>query len=315
MRWGRRKKPNTSTSLTRASLLPSWLLRFTKMSINSADGSVGGDAADNKPAEVIPRVGWRGIPERCPGGGGLELSRGDRSSQKEKVDMGLQELGEHKNFNQMVSRIQMMHEVQRKEGSLSLSKTPRHSTGSMQDSSFSAMDFKEINKLLPELFSDEEQASELGDEDLKGERRRRTLYLSGGSPKRRTVKRQSCRIRIHSPRSSEMSRRRTDEQTKRLRQKSKKKAKEKGSSGLERFAVVKCSFNPQQDFRNSMIEMILERRIKEPKELEELLACYLMLNSDEYHDVIIEVFRQLWLELNQSSCCAYDPAELTTEED
>jgi uncharacterized protein (TIGR01568 family) len=64
--------------------------------------------------------------------------------------------------------------------------------------------------------------------------------------------------------------------------------------------MVKCSFNPQQDFRDSMLEMIKEKRIRRPEELEELLACYLTLNSDEYHDLIIEVFRQVWFDLTQS---------------
>ncbi|KAK4793886.1 hypothetical protein SAY86_011880 [Trapa natans] len=316
MRWSRRKKPNSLASPKRASLLPSWLIRFKKLGISSADGSVSSDAAGNQTVKVIPSVGRSGTPDRFSGGGGLELSPGDRSSWKEKVDGALQEPGESKNFNQMDSRVQMMHEVQRRGRSLTDLKTPRHSAGSLQENSFSAMDFKEFNKFLPELFSGEEQVAELKAEDLETERRRKTIYLSGGSPKRRAVQRQSCRVRIHSPRSTgktEMSGLRTDEQTSRLKHKSKKKAKEKGS-GLERFAVVKCSFNPQQDFRDSMIDMILERRIKKPKELEELLACYLMLNSDEYHNVIIGVFRQLWLELNQACFCAYYPAELATGE-
>lgn len=353
MRWSRRRKPKPSTRPARASLLPSWLLRFKKLGISGDDGSASADAVDSKPGKVIPIAGQSGSPDRFPSGGGPKLYRGAEaswksSSRKERVDGDLQELlgnpvtelGEMKNFDRMVSRVQRMREVQSKEESLTDLKTPRRrkftgmrrrrnrgkvgveisgssssSTGSQQDCSFFAMDFKEIDKLLPELLSDEEQIAELRAEDLKNERHRKTLYVSGGSPKRRAM--QSCRVRLHSPRANrgtEISRLRTDEQTKRFKQKRKKKTKEKGN-GLERFAVVKCSFHPQQDFRDSMIEMISERRIRRPKELEELLACYLMLNSDKYHDVIIEVFRQLWFELNQPSCCEYDPTVLATEED
>ncbi|OWM81640.1 transcription repressor OFP1-like [Punica granatum] len=63
------------------------------------------------------------------------------------------------------------------------------------------------------------------------------------------------------------------------------------------FAIMKSSFDPQRDFRESMVEMIVEHNIKASKDLEELLACYLSLNSDEYHELIIEVFKQIWLDL------------------
>ncbi|XP_074315923.1 transcription repressor OFP1-like [Silene latifolia] len=65
----------------------------------------------------------------------------------------------------------------------------------------------------------------------------------------------------------------------------------------ESFAVVKSSFNPQRDFKESMVEMILQNNLTAAKDLEELLACYLSLNSDEYHDVIIKVFKQIWIDL------------------
>lgn len=65
------------------------------------------------------------------------------------------------------------------------------------------------------------------------------------------------------------------------------------------LAVVKSSFNPQQDFRDSMMEMIEEKGIRQREELEELLACYLTLNCDEHHHLIINVFQQVWFELNR----------------
>ncbi|XP_018500816.2 LOW QUALITY PROTEIN: transcription repressor OFP2 [Pyrus x bretschneideri] len=63
------------------------------------------------------------------------------------------------------------------------------------------------------------------------------------------------------------------------------------------FAIVKSSFDPQRDFRESMVEMIMENNIKASKDLEDLLACYLSLNSDEYHEMIIKVFKQIWIDL------------------
>lgn len=64
----------------------------------------------------------------------------------------------------------------------------------------------------------------------------------------------------------------------------------------ESMAVVKTSMDPGKDFKESMVEMIMENNMKSSKDLEDLLACYLSLNSNEYHDLIIKVFKQIWLE-------------------
>nr|GMD28210.1 transcription repressor OFP4-like [Ipomoea batatas] len=64
------------------------------------------------------------------------------------------------------------------------------------------------------------------------------------------------------------------------------------------FAVVKASLDPEKDFKESMMEMIVENNIKTSKDLEELLACYLSLNSDEYHALIIKAFQQIWFNLS-----------------
>ncbi|KAK7287141.1 hypothetical protein RIF29_00212 [Crotalaria pallida] len=66
------------------------------------------------------------------------------------------------------------------------------------------------------------------------------------------------------------------------------------------FAIVKSSFNPRRDFRESMVEMIVQNNIRSSKGLEDLLACYLSLNSDEYHDLIINVFKQIWFDLTNN---------------
>ena len=65
----------------------------------------------------------------------------------------------------------------------------------------------------------------------------------------------------------------------------------------ESLAVVKSSVDPQSDFRESMVEMIVENNIRASTDLEELLACYLSLNSKEYHDVIVKAFQQIWFHM------------------
>ncbi|XP_010688199.2 transcription repressor OFP8 [Beta vulgaris subsp. vulgaris] len=60
------------------------------------------------------------------------------------------------------------------------------------------------------------------------------------------------------------------------------------------FAVVKSSSDPYNDFRTSMVEMIIEKQIFGTKELEELLQCFLSLNSPHHHRVIVDVFTEIW---------------------
>ncbi|KAL8189676.1 hypothetical protein R6Q57_029242 [Mikania cordata] len=59
-------------------------------------------------------------------------------------------------------------------------------------------------------------------------------------------------------------------------------------------AVVKKSSDPHEDFRASMVEMIVERQILGFQDLEDLLQCFLSLNSEEHHEVICEVFTEIW---------------------
>eukprot|EP01018_Ginkgo_biloba_P015230 Gb_38906 [translate_table: standard] len=73
------------------------------------------------------------------------------------------------------------------------------------------------------------------------------------------------------------------------------------STVSESFAVVKRSYDPQKDFRDSMVEMIIENDIRCSNDLQQLLQCYLSLNSDEYHDVIVKVFEQVWSDLTELS--------------
>ncbi|WJX63748.1 hypothetical protein P8452_48601 [Trifolium repens] len=68
---------------------------------------------------------------------------------------------------------------------------------------------------------------------------------------------------------------------------------------VDGFAVVKSSIDPISDFKESMVEMIVENNIRGSKDLENLLACYLSLNSSEYHDVIVKAFEQIWYDMAQ----------------
>ncbi|KZV34237.1 hypothetical protein F511_21722 [Dorcoceras hygrometricum] len=61
--------------------------------------------------------------------------------------------------------------------------------------------------------------------------------------------------------------------------------------------VVKRSANPHWDFRLSMLEMIRDQKMTDPKEMENLLISFLSLNSGQHHKVIIEAFAEIWKEM------------------
>ncbi|KAI5068212.1 hypothetical protein GOP47_0016557 [Adiantum capillus-veneris] len=55
------------------------------------------------------------------------------------------------------------------------------------------------------------------------------------------------------------------------------------------LAFVKISDDPYKDFKQSMYEMIMEKDLEGSMDVEELLYCYLSLNSPEHHELIEEV--------------------------
>lgn len=63
------------------------------------------------------------------------------------------------------------------------------------------------------------------------------------------------------------------------------------------IALLKLSQDPYEDFRGSMYEMIMEKDLEESENMEELLYCYLRLNSPQLHDLIQEAFSQVWTEI------------------
>jgi len=62
----------------------------------------------------------------------------------------------------------------------------------------------------------------------------------------------------------------------------------------ESFAVVKKSEDPYEDFKRSMMEMILEKQMFDEKDLEQLLHCFLSLNARQHHVVIVQAFSEIW---------------------
>ncbi|CAL1376652.1 unnamed protein product [Linum trigynum] len=65
----------------------------------------------------------------------------------------------------------------------------------------------------------------------------------------------------------------------------------------ESYAVVKRSEDPREDFKRSMAEMIREKEMFEEKDLEQLLRCFLSLNSRDHHPVIVQAFSEIWEDL------------------
>ncbi|KAH7436105.1 hypothetical protein KP509_05G002600 [Ceratopteris richardii] len=69
------------------------------------------------------------------------------------------------------------------------------------------------------------------------------------------------------------------------------------SQVFDSFAMVKCSYDPRHDFRESMVEMIMEKGLHTSHDMVELLQCYLTLNAEAYHDTIVKVFTEVWSEM------------------
>ncbi|RWR77406.1 transcription repressor OFP8 [Cinnamomum micranthum f. kanehirae] len=67
-----------------------------------------------------------------------------------------------------------------------------------------------------------------------------------------------------------------------------------GGKVRESVAVVKSSRDPYGDFGSSMVEMIMEKEIFAAEDLEQLLHCFLSLNATCHHQIIVEVFSEIW---------------------
>ncbi|KAK6147273.1 hypothetical protein DH2020_018185 [Rehmannia glutinosa] len=67
-----------------------------------------------------------------------------------------------------------------------------------------------------------------------------------------------------------------------------------GKIGGSSVAVEKDSDDPYLDFRQSMLQMILEKEIYAKDDLKELLNCFLQLNAPYYHGIIVRAFTEIW---------------------
>ncbi|XP_058100887.1 transcription repressor OFP5-like [Magnolia sinica] len=139
---------------------------------------------------------------------------------------------------------------------------------------------------IPRSISSDSEQKSSNDQAIRDLRLRRKIRQrsKGGPNSPRTASRNDmCKIRA----------------LENLKKAKKKKERETDiCRSFENYAVVKSSFDPQKDFRESMVDMISENGIERPEELESLLACYLSLNSDEYGDLIVKEFQQVWMDLN-----------------
>lgn len=69
--------------------------------------------------------------------------------------------------------------------------------------------------------------------------------------------------------------------------------------------MVKWPCDQEEDFTDSMVEMMNENGIRRYEDLQDLLACYLSLNAEQHHGAIVDAFRQVSLDfLNNDPCIA-----------
>nr|POE57911.1 putative transcription repressor ofp9 [Quercus suber] len=76
------------------------------------------------------------------------------------------------------------------------------------------------------------------------------------------------------------------------RQGERRRQSSEGTKFIVMVALENCSYDPREDFRESMVEMIMTNRIQDPKDLRSLLNYYVSMNTDEYHGTILEVFHE-----------------------
>lgn len=59
------------------------------------------------------------------------------------------------------------------------------------------------------------------------------------------------------------------------------------------IAVEKVSEDPYLDFRDSMLRMVMEKKMYAEDDLREILGCFLRLNSEEFHEIIFRAFGEV----------------------
>ncbi|WOL11221.1 hypothetical protein Cni_G19983 [Canna indica] len=99
------------------------------------------------------------------------------------------------------------------------------------------------------------------------------------------------------------------------RKPSKKKNKSMASAAAARkglvdgsVPVVKESSDPYLDFRDSMLQMIVEMEIYAWEDLRDLLHRFLALNSPGHHNLILRAFAEIWNGLFSPSSTSPQPS-------
>lgn len=72
-----------------------------------------------------------------------------------------------------------------------------------------------------------------------------------------------------------------------------RRARHEETKFLLMVAMEKSSYDPRGDFRESMEQMIVANRIQETKDLRRLLNYYVSMNSEEFQEIILEVFHEV----------------------
>ncbi|XP_074584091.1 uncharacterized protein LOC141840096 [Curcuma longa] len=72
------------------------------------------------------------------------------------------------------------------------------------------------------------------------------------------------------------------------------KSKEEGRAARESVAVVKETSEPYYEFKESMVQMIVEKEMYGWDDLNDLLHRFLSLNSPRHHHLILRAFADLW---------------------
>ncbi|XP_031122856.1 transcription repressor OFP7-like [Ipomoea triloba] len=73
----------------------------------------------------------------------------------------------------------------------------------------------------------------------------------------------------------------------------KRKGKMRSEMGYYDAIIEKSTTDPYNDFRTSMVEMIVANQIFGAQDLQRLLHCFLSFNSSYFHRIIVEVFSEI----------------------
>ncbi|KAJ8761170.1 hypothetical protein K2173_001226 [Erythroxylum novogranatense] len=77
--------------------------------------------------------------------------------------------------------------------------------------------------------------------------------------------------------------------------------RDQGTKFIVMVAMETCSYEPSEDFRESMVQMIMANRLEDPRDLRSLLNYYMSMNSQECHGIILQAFHEVCT--NLFLCC------------